>query len=61
MAKSNVWSNIESAPEGIAVLTKIDDEDGERNVQMLIRKGNLFYHCDMSMYVYYAPTHWKFN
>lgn len=46
-------------PEGRAVLTKIDDYKGERNVQPLIRKKNLWFFTDMSMYVYYAPTHWK--
>lgn len=46
-------------PEGEIVMTKIDDKDGIRNEQRLIRKGNLMWFTDMSMYVYYAPTHWK--
>lgn len=45
-------------PEGKIVMTKIDDKDGIRNEQRLIRKGNLMWFTDMSMYVYYAPTHW---
>lgn len=45
-------------PEGKIVMTKIDDKDGIRNEQKLIRKGNLMWFADMSMYVYYAPTHW---
>jgi len=45
-------------PEGRPVYTKIDDEKGVRNVQELVRKGNLMFHTDMSMYVYYTPTHW---
>ncbi len=47
-------------PNGIAVLTMIDDEKGRRNEQPLIRKDNLWFHDDMSMYVYYTPTHWKY-
>ena len=43
--------------EGIEVETKIDDADGERNVQRLIRHGNLWFSGDM--YVYYTPTHWR--
>lgn len=31
---------------------------GPRNVQPLIRKGRLWFFTDMSMYVYYTPTHW---
>lgn len=40
-------------------MTKIDDECGVRNEQTLIRKGNLWFFPDESMYVYYTPTHWK--
>ena len=46
-------------PEGVHILTKISDEKGNRNEQVLVRKGNLWYFDDMSMYVYYTPTHWK--
>lgn len=45
--------------EGKVVMTKIDDEDGERNVQKLIRKKGLWFFSDMRMYVYYTPTHWS--
>jgi hypothetical protein len=45
-------------PEGECVKTKIDDQDGCRNEQLLVRKGNLMFYRDMSMYVYYCPTHW---
>jgi hypothetical protein len=45
-------------PEGKEVMTKIDDKNGVRNVQSLVRKGNLFFTPDMKMYVYYSPTHW---
>ena len=45
--------------EGEIVMTKILDANGERNEQKLIRKGNLWFLEDYSMYVYYTPTHWK--
>ncbi len=43
----------------IEVETKIDDPDGERNVVNLVRQGALWFFPDMSMYVYYRPTHWR--
>jgi len=46
-------------PEGVSVVTKISDETGERNLAILKRKKNLWFFNDMSMYVYYIPTHWK--
>ena len=49
----------ELPPEGVEVETKIDDADGPRNEQSLKRKGSLWFFPDMSMYVYYAPTHWR--
>lgn len=55
------WLLAVTAPEGVAVMTKIDDEGGVRNEQKLIRKGRLWYFPDMSMYVYYAPTHWRYS
>lgn len=45
--------------EGMLVMTKIDDERGERNEQPLKILGRLWYVSDGSMYVYYRPTHWK--
>lgn len=53
------WRPIEEAPERIVVETKIDDDDGVRNVQELRRKGRLWWAPDGSMYVYYTPTHWR--
>lgn len=44
-------------PEGREVETKIDDADGERNVQRLRRQGSLWFAGDV--YVYYRPTHWQ--
>jgi hypothetical protein len=35
-------------------------EDGKiRMEQCLIKKGNLWWFTDMSMYVYYTPTHYR--
>jgi len=51
------WQPIKLAPVGEVVLTKIDDEHGERNVQKLKRKGRLWFTPDEAMYVYYTPTH----
>lgn len=48
----------ELPPQGEEVWTKIDDMDGARNETTLTRKGNLWFYPDMSMYVYYRPTHW---
>lgn len=63
---SRDWQDISSAPEGIEIETKIDDEHGERNVQSLVKRtrepGNtrpMFWVPDGSMYVYYTPTHWR--
>lgn len=52
------WRLIDNAPEGVVVQTKIHDEQGERNVATLKRRGNLWFMPDDSMYVYYRPTHW---
>ena len=46
-------------PEGQEVITKIDDENGVRNETNLVRKDSLWFFPDMSMYVYYQPTHWR--
>jgi hypothetical protein len=53
------WQPIATAPESTTVLTKIDDENGCRNEQQLKRQGRLWFIPDMSMYVYYTPTHWR--
>jgi hypothetical protein len=47
------------APEGVIVETMISDERGTRNVANLKRIGRLWFLPDGSMYVYYAPTHWR--
>ncbi len=55
------WQSIEieTSPEGVEVETMIADEHGVRNEQSLTRKGKLWFYPNMSMYVYYQPTHWK--
>ena len=60
----NDWQPIETMPEGATCLTKIDDNDGVRNVQPLVKKTRepgktrpMYWSGDM--YVYYTPTHWK--
>ena len=49
----------ELPPENIVVETKIDDGHGIRNQTTLKRRGRLWFFPDDSMYVYYAPTHWR--
>lgn len=58
---STEWIETEvSLPmDGEVVLTKIDDANGERNVQKLLRRGRLWFYPDESMYEYYTPTHWR--
>jgi hypothetical protein len=55
------WISIKEKlpPEKEPVLTRIDDDKGIRNEQVLIRQKNLWFYDDMTMYVYYEPTHWQ--
>lgn len=55
------WNRVSVHPPapGIPVETKIHDEQGERNHQVLVPKGRLWFLPDMSVYVYYTPTHWR--
>jgi hypothetical protein len=46
-------------PNDMVVETKIDDGRGVRNIARLRRRGALWFLPDDSMYVYYAPTHWR--
>jgi hypothetical protein len=59
--KEDTWitCKIELPPDGEAVMTKIDDSKGIRNVQALKRRGRLWFFPNRSMYVYYVPTHWQ--
>lgn len=59
-----IWQPADTAPLNRAVWTKIEDDYGERNVQLLVRRQrdptcqSLWWVSDGSMYVYYTPTHW---
>ena len=57
------WQEITTAtpaPEKIPLMTKISDHGGDRNEQILIRRGKLWWTPEPnSMYVYYSPTHFK--
>jgi hypothetical protein len=52
------WQPIKTAPEGVEVMTKIDDERGVRNEQLMTRQDGLWWINGGEMYVYYTPTHW---
>jgi hypothetical protein len=56
------WTSVDfvKPPEGVVVETKIDDNKGLRNEATLLRRGNLWFVPDGSMYVYYTPTHWRY-
>lgn len=55
------WTKTSDAlPEdGSVVETMIADEHGVRNEAHLVRRNNLWWFPDGSMYVYYTPTHWR--
>jgi len=55
------WISVdkELPPHGITVETKVDDSKGVRNEQKLKLLHRLWFIPDGSMYVYYAPTHWR--
>lgn len=46
-------------PPDIEVETKVDDEQGVRNITRLRWRKNHWWFPDMSMYIYYSPTHWR--
>lgn len=56
-----VWLPItdDQPAQKVVVETCIKDETGVRNDQPLLRRGQLWFFPDMSMYVYYRPTHWR--
>lgn len=60
-ATEQAWiPTAERLPEpGVVVETKIDDEHGVRNEQMLKREGPRWFVPGGGMYVYYRPTHWR--
>jgi hypothetical protein len=55
------WLPVKDQPpaDGRCVETRLFDQNGERNVQVLKRQGRLWPVADGSTYVYYAPTHWR--
>ena len=53
------WLPTNTAPEGMILDTMICDQDGPRMHQLLRREGALWWLPDGSMFVYYAPTHWR--
>ena len=56
-----IWISVEERlpEEGKGVATKIDDANGVRNEQTLTLYRGMWFLPDMSMYVYYNPTHWN--
>ena len=57
----NKWiSTKDELPEqGVVVETKIDDDAGIRNENLLIYFGGHWFFTDLSLYAYYFPTHWR--
>ena len=56
------WKKVteEQPPQKKVLKTKIVDADGkEHNEQDLVLSNRLWWQPDMSMYVYYRPTHWS--
>ena len=54
-----MWMPATDAPDGVVVMTRIDDAAGVRNEQAMYRHGRLWWVPDGSMYVYYRPTHYR--
>jgi len=55
----SAWETEDTAPQGVVVMTRIDDAEGVRNQQPLRRSGRLWFVPSGGMYVYYTPTHWR--
>lgn len=68
MSEKLNWRRCDSDPPplDVEVMTKIDDADGCRNEQTLLLHRRspesmpMWWTPDMSMYVYYTPTHWAY-
>lgn len=54
------WFPASDAPDGVVVMTKIDDDRGVRNETILRKSGRMWFSPDGRMYVYYTPTHFRF-
>lgn len=57
----DAWKPAATAPDNVVVETKIEDEKGLRNTQLLKRRGRLWFFPDDSIYVYYTPTHYRLH
>lgn len=45
----------------VVVLTKVDDDKGERNVcDLSLDSNGMIWWTSSGMYVYYTPTHWRY-
>ena len=55
------WIEVTSyfPPNGVEVMTKIHDQRGPRKEQPLKRQTPWWFFPDLSMRIYYEPTHWK--
>lgn len=53
------WYPISSCPNFELVLTKIEDDFGERRVIPLKRRDHLFFDVTDSEIIKILPTHWK--
>lgn len=54
------WRKVDDeTPEGQILETCVIQGSDIRMQQRLIKKKNLWWHTDMSMYVYYIPTHYR--
>lgn len=55
------WNKVsdKTPPAGVELETKIHDANGLRNEQTLVFQKRMWWFPDMSMYVYYSPTHWR--
>lgn len=53
------WRPASQAPDGETLMTRINDAAGMRNEQPLVRRGQLWWTVDGSMYVYYTPTEYR--
>jgi len=56
------WHPIYTAPEGVRVVTKIDDTNGVINEAILVRQGQMWFTPNPAgVPVGYQPTHWSIS
>jgi len=51
------WVSVQDRPPPEGVIVEATDRGG--HVHRLVRKGNLYFFPDMSMYVYFVPVEWR--